>query len=125
MNLLVTLAMSAAAAATTPAVEPNVSFVSTYEPYRVIVSEHCASGHCLVKATVERSDPDHPDELVCSGETIAFPSLPVVASRWDMESGFPVMHLRVLRSDGTASAEVEFEPYPDCTSSLAITYDAS
>lgn len=125
MNLLVTLAMSAAAAATTPAVEPNVSFVSTYEPYRVIVSEHCGTGRCFTTATVERSNPENPDELICADETIAFPRAPVVASRWDIESGSPVMHFRVLRSDGTASAEVEFEPYPDCTSGLAITYDAS
>lgn len=125
MSLFVSLAMSVAAAATTPAVEPRVSFVSTYAPYRVIVSEHCASGHCLTKATVERADPDHPDELVCSGETIAFPTMPVVASRWDIESGSPVMLFRVLRNDGSASAEAKLHLNPDCTSYTTIMHDAA
>jgi hypothetical protein len=125
MSLLVTLAMSASAAMPAPAVDPNVSFVSSYAPYRVLVSEHCASGRCLTTARVERSDPDNPGELICADESIAFPTLPVVASRWEMESGSPVMQFRVLRGDGTASAEAKFHPNPDCTSYITITRDAS
>ena len=105
------------------ALDASVKFVSSFDPYRVTVREHCEKGSCRTIATVEKFGEESPSQAVCSVETVAFPRGQILASRWELVQGSPVLAFRVRKANGKRSARAKFQPYPDCTGVLSIQSD--
>ena len=121
----VVLSLLLAAVLKASALEPSVLFVTSFSPYRVTVREHCEHGICRSVATVEKLEAERLSSPACSADTIAFPSGEVMTSRWSIDSGSPVLFIRVRTDSGRPSAEAQFRLYADCTSTLAIDSEAT